>query len=145
MGFASELKSGKFSIYAQWVGLLSAILLIIFGIIEMLTIPIFAILALIFAVLIIFMEISFLTKCCPTSPVFDDFIKKLSGNHIRAGVYLVFAVIMWLSLIQRFTVIFIAALTLTVTAVFYATGFFKGQERTSSSMTGGTGIMLSMV
>ncbi|ORY06993.1 hypothetical protein K493DRAFT_310391 [Basidiobolus meristosporus CBS 931.73] len=145
MSFTSELKSGKFSIYAQWVGLLSAILLIIFGIIELLTVPIFSILGFIFAVLIIFMEISFLTKCCPTSPGFDGFIKKLSGNHIRAGVYAVFAIIMWVSLVSRFTVLFIAALTLTITAIFYATGFFKGQERTSSSMTGGTGIMLSMV
>ncbi|ORX75270.1 golgi apparatus membrane protein TVP18 [Basidiobolus meristosporus CBS 931.73] len=145
MSFMDDLKSGKFSVYAQWVAMLSALLLIILGIVEFLRVPIFSILGFVFTVLIIFMEISFLTKCCPTSPTFDNFIKKLSGSHIRAGVYLVFAIVMWLSLIQHFNVLFIPALTLTFTAIFYATGYFKGQERTSTSMMPGAGRFVSMV
>ncbi|ORY07248.1 hypothetical protein K493DRAFT_1138 [Basidiobolus meristosporus CBS 931.73] len=125
--------------------MLSAILLIILGIVEFLRVPIFSILGFVFAVLTLFMEISFLTKCCATSPSFNNFVQKLSGSHIRAGVYLVFAIIMWLSLIQRLNVLVIPALTLTFTAIFYATGYFKGQERTSTSMLSGAAVFESKV
>ncbi|KAI9595168.1 Golgi apparatus membrane protein tvp18 [Syncephalis fuscata] len=131
MGFFQELRSGQYTIYAQWCALISVPLLIILGIVELATLHVFAILA---------FEVPLCLKCCPTSQKFDNFMKRFENNYFRAGMYGLFALIEWLSLTQSFTIMVIAAITLTIAAVCYAFAGAKNQDRATSKITGGTGV-----
>ncbi|RKP07758.1 hypothetical protein THASP1DRAFT_30429 [Thamnocephalis sphaerospora] len=87
MGFVKELRSGQYTIYAQWCALISVPLLILFGILNLTSTPIYSILGFVFAFLITFSEMPLLLKCCPTSERFDTFMKRFENNYFRAGMY----------------------------------------------------------
>ncbi|KXS21483.1 golgi apparatus membrane protein TVP18 [Gonapodya prolifera JEL478] len=132
-----ELKSGKAGIYAQWSALLSGLFCLLFGIMSFLGMLPFAICALIFFVVILFAEIPLCLKCCPTSPTFDNFIKKFENMYFRAAAYLIMAVIIWLSLVWGASTLILPALTLSFTAIFYGIASFRHEEREASIAAGG--------
>ncbi|KAI8342406.1 hypothetical protein BC941DRAFT_368091 [Chlamydoabsidia padenii] len=136
-----ELKSRNFSLYAQWGGVVSIILLIILGAISFLgNIP-FAIIGWIFAFVLVFVEVPLCIKFCPTSPRFDTFVSNFESSYLRGALYMVMAVVMFLSnTIGSATLLNLPAVILLLTSLCYLIAGFKQQPHASSKMLGGTGV-----
>lgn len=98
-----------------------------------------------FGVVLIFVEIPFLLRICPTSPVFDSYVKRCNDNYPRAALYIVLAAVLWLSLIIRASSLIAAAILLTLTSLCYAFAGLKSQEFTQSKTLGGAGLVQMVV
>ncbi|KAI8138086.1 hypothetical protein BJV82DRAFT_646641 [Fennellomyces sp. T-0311] len=121
MGCFDEVKSRNFSLYGQWLGIISIILLIALGIVGFLDHIVFSIVGWVIALILIFVEIPLCIKCCPTSP-------KL------------FAVVMFLSNLIHTGPLIAAAVCLLLAAICYGAGAATGQGFASSKYLGGTGV-----
>ncbi|KAF9934875.1 Golgi apparatus membrane protein tvp18 [Linnemannia zychae] len=114
--------------------------LIVFGAISILNIP-WNILGWVIAFLLIFIEIPFLMKCCPTSAKFDNFLQKFQNSYFRALIYVIFAAIMWLGIgLGASKLQVVSALALTFGAISYIIAAVRQQTPASSTITGGAGV-----
>ena len=95
--------------------------------------------------ILVFIEIPFLLRICPTSEKFDTFIRKFTTNYMRAVVYLVMSVVQWLSLLAGASSLIAAAVVLLIAACFYLLAGIKGHDFTSSKMLGGHGVAQMIV
>ncbi|KXJ89725.1 Golgi apparatus membrane protein TVP18 [Microdochium bolleyi] len=149
MGLKDEFATRNFSIYAQWCGILCMILCFALGIANLITLTIlliaFSILCLISSFFILFLEVPLLLRICPTSASFDGVVRKISTNYMRAGAYLVMAVVQWLSLIVARSSLIAAAVFLTITSVLYLLAGIKGQAFVGSKTLGGQGVAQMIV
>lgn len=84
-------------------------------------------------------------RICPTSPKFDQFIRRFETNYMRAAIYGLMSVIQWLSIIAKVTSLIAAAVVLLFAALFYALAGVKGQEFQSSKTLGGQGVAQMIV
>jgi len=94
---------------------------------------------------ILFIEVPFLLRICPTSGKFDDFIRKFSTNYMRAACYLVMSIVQWLSIIVHPTSLIAAAVVLLITAAFYGVAALRKDEFMSSKTLGGQGVAQMIV
>ncbi|KAI1275514.1 hypothetical protein F5Y07DRAFT_171179 [Xylaria sp. FL0933] len=146
MTLKDEFATRNFSIYGQWLGILSMILCFALGIANFfnlfhhILLIIFAILCLISSFVILFLEVPLLLRICPTSSAFDAAIRKISSNYMRAAAYLVMAVIQYLSIIIATSSLIAAAVVLTLTGICYALAGLKGQAFVGSKTLGGQGV-----
>ncbi|KAI7866894.1 clathrin-coated vesicle protein [Spinellus fusiger] len=141
MGCFGEVKSMNYSIYGQWLGLASIILLIALGIVGLASHVVFSIVGWVIAFVLVLVEIPLCLKFCPTSPRFDGFIAFFENHYFRASMYLAFAVVMFLSnLLSGATPLIAAGVCLLLAAISYAAGAVTGQAFASSSVLGGTGV-----
>ncbi|GJJ76987.1 hypothetical protein EMPS_09346 [Entomortierella parvispora] len=138
MSIIDEFRSGNFSLYGQWCGLISIVLLIIFGIFGFT--PLWSIIGWVIAFLLVFIEIPLCLKCCPTSAKFDNFLIKFQNSYFRAVAYLVFAILMWVAVGRGHTWRFLPALFLTAAVASYGIAALRHQTPASSTITGGTGV-----
>ncbi|KAG0277798.1 Golgi apparatus membrane protein tvp18 [Linnemannia gamsii] len=138
MSIVDEFRSGNFSLYGQWCGLLSIVALILFGIFSFSVV--WSPIGWVIAFILLFIEIPLCLKCCPTSEKFDSFLTKFQNSYFRAGAYLVFCILMWVAVGTGHGLQAISALFLTLAFVSYAIAGFRGQTPTSSAITGGTGV-----
>jgi len=98
------------------------------------------------ALLILFIEVPFLLRICPTSGKFDAFVRKISTNYMRAAAYLVMSIIQFLSCIRPPpTALLAAAIFLLFTAICYALAGVKGQAFVGSKTLGGHGVAQMIV
>ncbi|TPX68219.1 hypothetical protein SpCBS45565_g03275 [Spizellomyces sp. 'palustris'] len=80
------------------------------------------------------------------NPVVDGLFARRSKDRFftntlfRSGLYAVFAVLIWLSILMQATSLITAAITLTLTCVFYLISVFKKEELERSGVTGGQGV-----
>ncbi|ORZ09537.1 hypothetical protein BCR42DRAFT_423601 [Absidia repens] len=140
MVLMEELRSRNFSLYAQWGGIISIILLIVLGAVGFLgNIP-FAILGWIFAFVLVFVEVPLCIKFCPTSPRFDTFVSGFENSYLRAGLYMVMAIVMFASNAVSSGVLNLPAVFLLLTSLCYLVAGFKQQPHASSKVLGGTGV-----
>ncbi|KAI8881713.1 Golgi apparatus membrane protein tvp18 [Backusella circina FSU 941] len=130
----------NFSLYGQWLGVASIILLIALGIVGFLGHVVFSIVGWVIALILIFVEIPFCFKFCPTSPKFDSFIAYFENAWFRAILYLVFAVVMFLSNLMGASPLIACAVVLLLGAISYGIAALKGQSFASSRILGGTGV-----
>ncbi|KAI9488133.1 hypothetical protein BDB00DRAFT_884950 [Zychaea mexicana] len=121
MGCCDEVTSKNFSLYGQWLGLISVVLLIALGIVGFVNHIVFSIVGWVLALILLFVEIPLCLKCCPTSP-------KL------------FAVVMFLSTLMDKGPLIAAAVSLLLAAICYGAGAATGQSFASSKYLGGTGV-----
>ncbi|KAI8635969.1 hypothetical protein BD408DRAFT_426895 [Parasitella parasitica] len=140
MGFLEELKSRNFSLYAQWLGVGSIVLLIALGIVALTSNPIFAIVGWVIAFILFFVEVPLCTRFCPTSPKFDGFIARFENSYFRFVAYVVFSIIMFLSTLINTTTLVVPAITLLLTSICYVIAGLKKQPHASTKILGGTGI-----
>ncbi|KAK0641086.1 hypothetical protein B0T16DRAFT_461193 [Cercophora newfieldiana] len=149
MTLKEEFATRNFSIYGQWLGILGMILCFALGIANIFTfnifIIIFAIIAIVSALVILFIEVPLLLRICPTSSGFDAAIRRVSTNYMRAGAYGVMATVQWLSIIPRATSLIAAAVILTITGVCYLLAGIKGQAFVGSKTLGGAGVAQMIV
>lgn len=94
---------------------------------------------------ILFIEVPFLLRICPTSQKFDTFIRRFSTNYMRAIIYLIMSVIQWLSLISAPSSLIVAAIVLFLTAAFYGVATARKDEFMSSKTLGGAGVAQMIV
>jgi len=94
---------------------------------------------------ILFIEVPFLLRICPTSEKFDSFIRRFSTNYMRGLIYLVMSVVQWLSLIVHSSTLIVAAVVLLVTASFYGIAALRKDEFMSSKTLGGQGVAQMIV
>lgn len=145
---ASEFKTRNFSIYGQWTGIIAILICIAVGIANIFRFDIlilFSVICLITGLMLIFLEIPFLLRICPTSKTFDDFMRKFHSLWGRAAFYLIAAVVQWLSLIKYATSLIAAAVLLTLAGLFYLFAAVKGQEFVGSKTLGGQGVAQMIV
>jgi hypothetical protein len=90
---------------------------------------IWAIIGIPLSVVIVFLEVPFCIKCCPTSEKFDNFIKTFELNAWRAVFYLLCAVVYWLSLIVDTSAMILVALLFTIVTILYFIASLKKEER----------------
>ncbi|KAI1777318.1 hypothetical protein F4818DRAFT_344466 [Hypoxylon cercidicola] len=151
MTLKDEFATRNFSIYGQWLGILSMILCFATGIANFFNlfghflILIFSILALVSFFVIIFIEVPLLLRICPTSATFDAAIRRVSTNYMRAATYAGMALIQWLSLVVVASSLIAAAVVLTLTAACYAAAGIKGQAFVGSKTLGGAGVAQMIV
>lgn len=146
MTIAEEFKSRNFSIYGQWTGVLCIVLCFALGIANIFGFPkiIFSIICLVCSFILIFIEIPFLLRICPTSSTFDAFIRRFTTNYMRALVYLVMSAIQWVSVIDPSSLI-AAAVMLLIAAIFYGIAGVRGHEFIGSKTLGGQGVAQMIV
>jgi hypothetical protein len=97
--------------------------LIVFGITSFLSLPIFAIIALYLIIyhrvqgcFLFLLEFTLFAKCIRGT---DRIIAISKDLRIKTGVYVVFATVMWLSLLQKADSILVTAILQTFAAIFY--------------------------
>ncbi|KAI1411129.1 Golgi apparatus membrane protein TVP18 [Hypoxylon sp. FL1857] len=151
MSLKDEFATRNFSIYGQWLGILSMILCFALGIANLFQLfghfllIIFSIFALVSCFIILFVEVPLLLRICPTSAAFDAAIRRVSTNYMRAAAYAVMAVIQWVSLAVAVSSLIAAAVVLTFTALCYALAGIKGQAFVGSKTLGGAGVAQMIV
>jgi hypothetical protein len=94
---------------------------------------------------ILFVEVPLLLRICPTSSKFDDAIRKITTNYMRAAAYAVMALVQWLSIISRATSLIAAAVFLSLTSICYLLAGIKGQAFVGSKTLGGAGVAQMIV
>ncbi|KAJ3115034.1 hypothetical protein HDU96_001261 [Phlyctochytrium bullatum] len=134
---SDEWNSGNCTIYGQWMAILT-------GLRELASfqqvVP-FAFAAWVIAFFIVLLEIPIVTQCCSCFGERTSSMLKFFENTIfRTVLYLVFAGIIWLSLMMNVTSLIIGAIGLTITMIFYGIAAAQNQELQRSFYTGGTGI-----
>ncbi|KAK3381571.1 hypothetical protein B0H63DRAFT_208682 [Podospora didyma] len=149
MTLKEEFATRNFSIYGQWLGILSMIVCFAVGLsniitFDLLIIP-FSIICFISSFVILFIEVPLLLRICPTSSSFDAAIRKVTTNYMRAATYGVMALVQWLSIIRNATSLIAAAVLLTFTGVCYGLAGLKGQAFVGSKTLGGAGVAQMIV
>ncbi|GAB5586293.1 Golgi apparatus membrane protein tvp18 [Umbelopsis nana] len=124
MGLFDELRSKNFSLYGQ----------------VFLSHVVFSIVGWVIALILVFVEVPLCMKFCPTSPKFDSFVAFFENSWFRALMYLIFAVIMFLSSLLSTGPLIAAGVALLLAALCYGFAAFRGQAFASTSMLGGTGV-----
>lgn len=149
MTLKEEFATRNFSIYAQWLGVLSMILCFALGLANIIRLNLlliaFAVICLVSSFIILFIEVPLLLRICPTSSGFDAAIRRISTNYMRAGSYGVMALVQWLSIIVAPTSLIAAAVLLTVTGLCYLLAGVKGQAFVGSKTLGGAGVAQMIV
>ncbi|KAK9387498.1 hypothetical protein V1515DRAFT_625764 [Lipomyces mesembrius] len=149
MTIADELRTRNFSLYGQWVGLLSVIICLAVGIATIFTfnigLIIFSAVCIATGLTLIFVEVPFLLRICPISQRFDDFVRRFNNNLPRAGFYLILALVQWFTLFVRGSSLIVAAVFLTIASSCYAIAALKKQEFTSSNALGGQGLAQQII
>ncbi|KAI2469653.1 Golgi apparatus membrane protein TVP18 [Annulohypoxylon bovei var. microspora] len=151
MSLKDEFATRNFSIYGQWLGILSMILCFALGIANLFNLfghallIIFSILALVSCFIILFVEVPLLLRICPTSASFDAAIRRVSTNYMRAAAYGVMAAVQWISIAVAVSSLIAAAVVLTFTALCYTLAGVKGQAFVGSKTLGGAGVAQMIV
>jgi Uncharacterized conserved protein CG6151-P len=98
-------------------------------------------------VVLVFVEIPFLLRICPTSAAFDAFIRRFTTNYMRAAIYGVMSLVQWLSLIFQHSgsSLIAAAVVLLIAGTFYALAGLKHQQFVGSKTLGGQGVAQMIV
>ncbi|KAL4896973.1 Golgi apparatus membrane protein tvp18 [Aspergillus ambiguus] len=149
MTLAEEFRSRNFSIYGQWTGVICIILCIAVGIANIFSFNavriIFSVLCLFSGLVLIFVEVPFLLRICPTSEKFDNFIRRFTTNWMRAAMYGIMSAVQWVSLVSDASSLIAAAVLLLIAAIFYALAGLKSQDFVGSKTLGGQGIAQMIV
>ncbi|RVX70771.1 Golgi apparatus membrane protein tvp18 [Exophiala mesophila] len=148
MTIADEFRQRNFSIYGQWLGVLCIILGIALGIANIFhfnLLILFSVILLVSSFILIFIEIPLLLRICPTSSKFDAFIRRFTTNYMRAAIYIIMAVVQYLSIIVDTSSLIAAAVVLTLAAACYALAGLKQQDFVGSKTLGGQGVAQMIV
>lgn len=94
---------------------------------------------------ILFIEVPFLLRICPTSSKFDDFIRRFTTNWMRAAIYTILSAVQWVSLATGACSLIAAAVFLIIAALFYALAAVRSQEFIGSKTLGGAGVAQMIV
>ncbi|KXN73000.1 hypothetical protein CONCODRAFT_77534 [Conidiobolus coronatus NRRL 28638] len=145
MSFVEKLKaeatSLEYTIYAQWSAVISVILLIIIGIVKFISyVFVWSIVGWVFCGIIVILEVPFFTLMFRNGR-FEGFLSKFENPTFRAGAYLAAAIVMYLSAIVQSSGFIACGVFLTFVSIFYGLSIMRHQERVSTVLLGGEGIL----
>ncbi|CCE86875.1 Piso0_005392 [Millerozyma farinosa CBS 7064] len=140
-GFSDDFKKKNFSLYGQWIGLLTIFLCIALGVANIFhasVVIVFSIICIVQGLVVVFVEIPFLLRICPLTDTFTNFIKNFDENWPRCGFYLLMSVIQWLSLTIQATSLIVVAVFFALASACYALAAIRHQEylKTSFNVSG---------
>jgi hypothetical protein len=140
-GFLSDFKKKNFSLYGQWIGLITILLCLALGVANIfhaLVVIVFSIICIVQGLVVTFVEIPFLLRICPLTEQFTGFIRNFDENWPRCGFYLLMAAIQWLSLVVQTTSLIVVAVFFTVASACYLFAALSHQEylKLSFNVTG---------
>ncbi|PMB67364.1 Golgi apparatus membrane protein TVP18 [Beauveria bassiana] len=92
------------------------------------------------ALFILFIEVPFLLRICPTSGKFDAFVRKISTNYLRAAAYGIMSAIQFISLTVTTSTLIVLAVFLLLTGLCYLLAAIRGQAFIGSKTLGGAGV-----
>lgn len=95
--------------------------------------------------ILVFVEVPFLLRICPTSAKFDSFIRRFTTNWMRAAIYVVMSAVQFASLCSGASSLIAAAVILIIAAICYALAGLKSQEFVGSKTLGGQGMAQMIV
>lgn len=130
-GFSLDFKKKNFSLYGQWIGLLTIILCFALGIANIFhanLVVIFSVICIIQGLVVVFVEIPFLLKICPLTTTFTNFVSTFDENWPRCGFYLLMSVIQWLSLTLMATSLIVVAVFFLLASLCYMLAAVKHQD-----------------
>ncbi|CAF3539101.1 unnamed protein product [Fusarium graminearum] len=149
MTLKEEFQTRNFSIYGQWLGIISMIICLAVGIANIFSFHVVRIIFCAFAIassfVILFIEVPLLLRICPTSSKFDEIIRKVSTNYMRAGAYGVMSALQFISIVTGSSSLIAAAVFLLLTALCYLLAGVKGQAFVGSKTLGGQGVAQMIV
>ncbi|KAL6947528.1 Golgi apparatus membrane protein tvp18 [Hanseniaspora osmophila] len=132
----SNLKSFNFSLYGRYMGYINVLLCFALGISNLFHVNlviIFAIIAIIQGLILIFVELPFLLKICPLSDNFVQFIRRWETNGARVIFYAIMAIIQYCSCIFKVTSLLAVAIGLTFSSCSYGVAMIKHQDFAKAS------------
>ncbi|CUM67600.1 uncharacterized protein PRCAT00005300001 [Priceomyces carsonii] len=140
-GFSADFKKKNFSLYGQWIGLLTIFLAIALGIANIFhasLVIIFSIICIVEGLVVVFVEIPFLLKICPLTDKFTKFISNFDENWPRCGFYLLLSAIQWLSLTVQATSLIVVAVFFLLASACYLLAALTHQDflKTSINVSG---------
>lgn len=97
------------------------------------------------ALFILFVEVPLLLRICPTSGKFDEFVRKISTNYLRAAAYFVMSLIQFLSNLIVTSSLIAAAVILLLASLCYLLAGIRGQAFIGSKTLGGAGVAQMIV
>ncbi|KAK6200313.1 uncharacterized protein RJT21DRAFT_121208 [Scheffersomyces amazonensis] len=136
-GLSTDFRKKNFSLYGQWIGILTIFLCLALGIANIFhasLVIIFSIICIVQGLVVTFVEIPFLLRICPLTDTFVNFVKNFDENLPRCGFYLLNAVIQWVSLTVQATSLLVVAILFTISSACYALAYFKKQEFLKTSL-----------
>ncbi|KAM5377273.1 hypothetical protein ACJZ2D_005092 [Fusarium nematophilum] len=169
MTLKEEFQTRNFSIYGQWLGILSMIICLAVGIANIFSFNVVRIIFCAFAMygppnllqdkrspkanivgsasafIILFIEVPLLLRICPTSGKFDEAIRKISTNYMRAAAYGIMATLQFVSNVSGASSLIAAGVFLLLTAICYLLAGVKGQAFVGSKTLGGQGVAQMIV
>lgn len=135
-GLSLDFKKKNFSLYGQWISLFTIILCLALGIANIFhfnLVIIFAIIAIVQGLVVLFVEVPFLLRICPLTETFTNFIRNFDDNWPRCGFYLLMSVIQWLSLVLMATSLIVIAVFFFLSSLCYLFAAIKHQDYLKSS------------
>lgn len=136
-GLSGDFKKKNFSLYGQWIAILTMILCFALGfanIFHLSFLVAFGIVCVVQGFVVLFLEMPFLLKICPLSGPFINFINKFDENLPRCGFYLLMGVIQWLSLLNGASSLLVVAILFTISSGCYGLAVLKHQEFEKSTI-----------
>lgn len=135
-GFSQDFKKKNFSLYGQWISLVTIFVCLALGIANIFhfnLVIIFSIIAIVQGLVVLFVEVPFLLRICPLTDTFTNFIRNFDENWPRCGFYLLMSVIQWLSLLLMATSLITIAVLFLLSSACYCLAAVKHQEYLKSS------------
>ncbi|RCK63038.1 Golgi apparatus membrane protein TVP18 [Candida viswanathii] len=136
-GLSSDFRSKNFSLYGQWISILTVFVCLALGIANIFhtsLVFIFSIICIVQGLVVLFVEIPFFLKICPLSENFIGFVKRFDGNLPHCGFYLLNAAIQYLSTVVQATSLLVVAILFTISSACYALAEIKHQDYTTTSL-----------
>lgn len=135
-GLSTDFKKKNFSLYGQWIGLITIFLCLALGIANIFhasLVIVFSIICIVQGLVVVFVEIPFLLRICPLTDTFTGFIKNFDENWPRCGFYLLMSVIQWLSVLTQVTSLLVVAVFFLLASACYLLAAVKHQEYLKTS------------
>lgn len=136
-GLSTDFKKKNFSLYGQWLAILSMLLAFTLGFANIFSLSLiiaFGIICVVQGFVVLFVEMPFLLKICPLSAPFINFISKFDENLPRCGFYLLMAAIQYLSLVDKASSLLVVAIFFTFTSASYGLAVLKHQDFEKSTI-----------
>lgn len=136
-GFSADFKKKNFSLYGQWISILTILLCLALGVANIFhfnLVIIFSVICLVQGLIVVFVEIPFLLRICPLTDTFTNFVSKFDENWPRCGFYLLMAAIQYLSLTLQATSLLVVAIFFTFSSACYFLAAVKHQEYLKTSI-----------
>lgn len=145
LGASADFGLRNFSVYGQWLGIVSIFVCIGLGVANIFHVSLVVIflgVCIAQGLVVMFVEVPFLLKICPMLERFISFVGRFNLNWWRVGFYVCMAAVQWALLAVMVTSLIVPACFLTCTAICYALALVFRQEFAQSEVVKNGGVVM---